>query len=271
MIELPMVFLAGILGSAHCLGMCGGFALSIGSGARNSAENLARQAAYGCGRIFTYTSLGAVAGFFGLWLTRRFPALTALPAVLAIAAGCLLAFQGAATVWQLTPPDRPWKRRLQRVIGRRAPSHPPRSPGNCPAQAQSLITQLFRGLLGARLTGPGGKPTGRLWHEACISTFLAGVLTGFLPCGLLYAMLAMAAKSQSLLGGAALMGVFGAGTLPAMTMTGMSGSLLALNTRIRLFQLAGWCVLFTGILTIARGIAFLPWFQASGATCPLCG
>ena len=31
--ELPLVFLAGVLGSAHCVGMCGGFALSIGMGA----------------------------------------------------------------------------------------------------------------------------------------------------------------------------------------------------------------------------------------------
>ncbi len=30
MIELPLVFLGGLLGSAHCVGMCGGFAVSIG-------------------------------------------------------------------------------------------------------------------------------------------------------------------------------------------------------------------------------------------------
>ena len=32
MIELPLVFLGGLLGSAHCIGMCGGFAISIGLG-----------------------------------------------------------------------------------------------------------------------------------------------------------------------------------------------------------------------------------------------
>ncbi len=32
MIELPLVFLGGLLGSAHCIGMCGGFAVSIGIG-----------------------------------------------------------------------------------------------------------------------------------------------------------------------------------------------------------------------------------------------
>ena len=32
--ELPLVFLAGVLGSAHCVGMCGGFALSSAWGPR---------------------------------------------------------------------------------------------------------------------------------------------------------------------------------------------------------------------------------------------
>ena len=46
MIELPLVFLGGLLGSAHCVGMCGGFALSIGLGARGFAANLGRQLIY---------------------------------------------------------------------------------------------------------------------------------------------------------------------------------------------------------------------------------
>ena len=37
MIELPLVFLGGLLGSAHCVGMCGGFAVSIGIGSRRIA------------------------------------------------------------------------------------------------------------------------------------------------------------------------------------------------------------------------------------------
>ncbi|MFN9955521.1 MAG: sulfite exporter TauE/SafE family protein, partial [bacterium] len=34
MIELPFVFLSGLLGSGHCLGMCGPFALAIGAAGR---------------------------------------------------------------------------------------------------------------------------------------------------------------------------------------------------------------------------------------------
>ena len=40
MIELPFVFLAGLLGSAHCVGMCGGFVLMIGAATSASAVDL---------------------------------------------------------------------------------------------------------------------------------------------------------------------------------------------------------------------------------------
>ena len=49
MIELPLVFLGGLLGSAHCVGMCGGFAVSIGLGSRGFAANLRRQVIYTAG------------------------------------------------------------------------------------------------------------------------------------------------------------------------------------------------------------------------------
>ena len=70
MIELPLLFTAGILGSTHCLGMCGPFALAIGSQAPGWKSNLLRQLVYSAGRIFTYASLGAMAGFGGWRLGR---------------------------------------------------------------------------------------------------------------------------------------------------------------------------------------------------------
>ena len=66
MIELPFVFLAGLLGSSHCVGMCGGFALTIGSAARLVRENLWRQTIYSAGRVFTYTWLGICAAYGGM-------------------------------------------------------------------------------------------------------------------------------------------------------------------------------------------------------------
>ena len=43
MIELPLYFLGGLLGSAHCVGMCGGFALIVGMGARKATASVMRR------------------------------------------------------------------------------------------------------------------------------------------------------------------------------------------------------------------------------------
>ena len=94
MIELPLVFMGGILGTAHCLGMCGPFALAIGSAASGWASALTRQTTYTAGRVFSYGVLGAAAGFCGTRLTAIAPALVNIPAMLAIIAGTLLLIQG---------------------------------------------------------------------------------------------------------------------------------------------------------------------------------
>src|SRR6516162_3919848 len=94
MIELPLIFLGGLLGSAHCVGMCGGFALTIGVGAPSFFSNLARQLAYTLGRVLTYSFFGVVAGYAGLWLSRKAGTLVNVQAGLSILAGSLLVFQG---------------------------------------------------------------------------------------------------------------------------------------------------------------------------------
>ena len=64
--ELPLILLGGVLGSSHCVGMCGGFALSIGATAPNVMQNLTRQLIYSAGRVFTYGFLGAAGRLRGL-------------------------------------------------------------------------------------------------------------------------------------------------------------------------------------------------------------
>lgn len=50
----------GLAGSGHCLGMCGGIAAALNLGGKRS---LAVTIAYHCGRILSYTLLGALFGF----------------------------------------------------------------------------------------------------------------------------------------------------------------------------------------------------------------
>lgn len=226
MIELPFVFLAGVLGSAHCVGMCGGFVVSIGTRTDRLAENLVRQSLYSVGRIFTYGTLGAAVAFGGYRLMQWN---SQIPSLLAIAAGLFLIVQGLFTTGVL-------RRRYLR------------SKSVC--LAGSFFSALFRG-------------NGRT------QAFLAGVMTGFLPCGLLYGMLAGAASTSNLVSGAVLMMAFGLGTVPVMMLTGSSGTVLSHVARKRLFWVAGWCVVATGVITLSRGVyAFAP--GADVAPCPFC-
>ena len=231
MIELPLVLVAGLLGSSHCIGMCGPFALTIGGTAPTLSANLTRQLLYSSGRIFSYSVLGAVVGFGGWRLAQAVPAIVNVPAILAIVAGFLLVWQGldAAGVF-------------------------PRK------QAASGTTPCLGG------TFLAGMLTGRHW----VDVFLAGLFTGLLPCGLVYAMLTLASSTSNVALGMATMAVFGLGTVPVMVATGCGGSLISLTARKRLFTLAAWCVVVTGVVSIGRGLFFLdlPWF--SGGGCPMC-
>jgi len=53
-----LIFLAGLAGSAHCLGMCGGFACALGSDPRGSVATVRRHLIYNLGRFSSYCFLG---------------------------------------------------------------------------------------------------------------------------------------------------------------------------------------------------------------------
>lgn len=231
MTELFLTFVGGALGSSHCLGMCGGFALALGAGSVGWRSNLLRQLVYSMGRIFTYAAAGAVAGYGGMRLGDKLPSTVPTQAVLALVAGVFLLYEGLrATGWW------PWRRKF---------SH-----GAC---------------LGPKFFGP--LLSGNTWG----GVFLAGVFTGFLPCGLVYAFLALASASQNLFLGAGRMAAFGLGTVPLMVAAGVGGAALGAAARKHLFRAAGYCVTLSGVISIARGISFLA--ALSGGThggCPLC-
>ena len=182
-IELPLVLAGGLLGSTHCLGMCGPFALMIGGAARGWRGNLARQLLYSAGRVFTYAWLGAAAGFGGMRLSQLAPAMVSVPALLAVGAGALLLYQGLASAGVL------------RRLGWR---------GASPCFGAAWLAAFLR----------DPRPVGVL---------LAGVFTGFLPCGLVYGFLALAGATANVLHGGLLMAAFGVGTAPMMTLAGLGG------------------------------------------------
>ncbi|MFK7820266.1 MAG: sulfite exporter TauE/SafE family protein [Planctomycetaceae bacterium] len=240
--QLPLVLLGGLLGSSHCIGMCGGFAMAVGFGSKTLRSNVTRQLTWSVGRIFTYSFGGAMCGFLGARLSGQF-SFASIQGVLAIAAGVLLVIQGLLSTGF-------FKRKLK--IGK-----------GCSISKFSWLLPIGR----LMKPSPDETRTGSRLGE----TFLAGVMTGFLPCGLVYAYLALAAATASLWWGLATMVAFGLGTVPIMVATGAGMSLMSIPARTRLFKVAAWCVLITGLLTIGRGAAAInvPAEQET-PSCPLC-
>lgn len=232
MIELPFIFVSGLLGASHCIGMCGPFAIAIGASCSSPRDALTRQCLYGVGRVFTYSGLGAMAGYLGLRFDQAGTRFVNGTALLACTAGVFLVYQGLATAG---------------VIRRRA------------AQGETICAAapLLRNFLTSRRRA---------------DVFVAGLFTGFLPCGLLYGMLALAAGTGSVSAGLTVMGVFGLGTMPLMTLTGFGGSLLQITTRQKLLKLAAWSVVIAGLMTFGRGVYQLNATSVSSASaaCPMC-
>lgn len=233
MFELPLVFVGGLLGSAHCVGMCGGFAVLLGAGTRSLGANVGRQLLYSAGRISTYAVIGAAVGYGGVRLTGLALPLINVQAVLSIIAGVLLVVEGLHAAGYLQR----WRTAS--------------TSAGCP----------FTGGLGSLLRSRGAS-----------AAFLAGVFTGFLPCGLVYAYLALATAAGGLWQGWLTMACFGAGTVPLMVLAGSGGSLLTVDSRQKVLRVAAICVVVTGLISLTRGAAALNATGAPGtaSACPLC-
>jgi hypothetical protein len=242
-ISLFPVFLVGLLGSVHCAGMCGGIvgALSFaGAPARPAAPAFpvpvrtvtaarGRQvAAYNLGRIASYMAAGALAGGLagGALSVARLPA---LQEAAYWGANLMLVALGLYLMdaW--------------RVLARLE-------------QGGQVLWRALQPLL--RKLGPPSTP-GRM--------FAAGVLWGWLPCGMVYSVLVSAMLAGSAAGGAAVMLAFGLGTLPALAALGLAGQeLRSYLARPAVRHGCGLAILAFGLLGLARAAGGLPpsWVHA---------
>jgi uncharacterized protein len=222
-----LLFLAGFAGSFHCIGMCGGFACALGADPRGAGATSVRHVLYNTGRLTTYCFLGGLAGGLGQAICtslglRSGPgtaflsvSLDAGQRALAVVAGLLMIIM-ALSFFGL----RGWHRVTSSF-------------------SSSTLVISLRSLLRT----PG--------HAAPLAF---GVLNGFLPCPLVYAMVAQAASTVDVLSGCLTMAVFGLGTFPAMLAMGGLGRLLAPRWRQRGVRLAGGFILALGLVTLSRGI-----------------
>ena len=222
-----LLFLAGFAGSFHCIGMCGGFACALGADPRGATATSVRHVLYNTGRLTTYCFLGVLAGGLGqaiytsTWtMSQRgvsflSESLNAGQRGLAVIAGLLMILM-ALSFFGL----RGW----HRVTG---------------SFGGSTLVISLRSLL----RKPG--------HAAPLAF---GVLNGFLPCPLVYAMVAQAASTADALSGCLTTAAFGLGTFPTMLAVGGVGRLLAPKWRQRGVRLAGSFILALGLVTLGRGV-----------------
>ena len=205
-------FAAGLLGGVHCAGMCGGIVAGLSSSARGPI--LARQLQFNGGRILSYAMAGAAAGLFGSLLQMAGPLLYVQAALFALA-NVLLVLLGLYVGG--------WGRAVLRL--------------------ESAGKFLWRRV----------EPVARRFFpvDTAGKAVAAGALWGWVPCGLVYSVLALALASGSAPGGAAVMAAFGLGTLPTLMAAGMGAQRLAAVRR------APWLRRSAGTLLVALGVVGL--------------
>ncbi len=207
----------GLFGGVHCIGMCGGIAGALShalpAAQRTRFPLLLTQLQYSVGRILSYAIAGAAAGALGQVLQRLLG--PSGGAVLRVVAGLLLVALGLyVSGW--------WRglAHLERAAGR----------------LWGAISPAARHLLAV---------------SSATRRILLGMLWGWLPCGLVYSMLASAVSSGNAATGAFLMTGFGIGTLPALLVTGSLAGRLTLFVRRRNARwAAGLLIMLFGIWTL---------------------
>ncbi|MGD8306356.1 MAG: sulfite exporter TauE/SafE family protein [Ignavibacteria bacterium] len=86
------------------------------------------------------------------------------------------------------------------------------------------------------------------------SMFLIGILNGFLPCGFVYIGLAGAIASGDAITGAAVMMMFGFGTVPAMFAASVFGKYINIGIRTKLRAATPYLAILLAIIFILRGM-----------------
>lgn len=177
---LVTVFVSSLIGSLHCVGMCGGLVTACVLGGCPAHTNARWRAltGYHIGRLVGYATLGGIAGVVGKGIDISGRAVGIEDAA-AICAGVVILLMGIEQFgWISFPKSQRLTRWLSRIVGLAA-----------------KFSSSTRGLY-------------------------FGCLTTFLPCGWLYAFVLMAAGMGGALQGALLMVAFWLGTVPALTAVG---------------------------------------------------
>lgn len=229
-ISLLPVFLVGLAGSVHCVGMCGGIVSAFSMAPARPAfpvavvtlaaprltDSAVRVAAYNTGRIASYATAGAIAGGLAGG-ARTLAGMAAWQGAAYFIANLILVMLGLYLMGAWSALAR--VEQLGQALWRRL--HP-------------LTSRILR-------------------IDSPFKMLALGALWGWLPCGMVYSVLLTAMLAGSVAGGASVMLVFGLGTLPMLLALGLAGARLrTLLQRPAVRAAGGLLVLAFGLLGMAR-------------------
>ncbi|MBK1849957.1 MULTISPECIES: sulfite exporter TauE/SafE family protein [unclassified Marinobacter] len=215
-LSYPSAFLIGLLGSTHCLAMCGGIsaslsmALPVGKGFRTRQSFLLL--AYNVGRIASYALIAALIALLSTTAANQW---AQLGMVLRSIAGLLLIAMGLSMGqwWQGI--------RYVERIG---------------APLWERLSPLSRRILPIHHAG---------------QALALGALWGWLPCGLVYSTLGWAALQPTVGSAALTMVFFGLGTLPSMLAAGYAASWInGLKSNQKFRKFTGALLILFGLWTL---------------------
>ncbi|MAO63816.1 MAG: hypothetical protein CL666_02325 [Balneola sp.] len=209
--ELWTGFTLGLLGSFHCIGMCGPIALSIPGQNSSKPAMLFRGVLYNSGRILTYAFLGFALGMLGMGAT-----IAGYQNVLSVVLGALI------VAFAVVP-----RIKLPGILTN--------AYQNFQSKISSTIATLFK-------------------KRSDSSSFLIGLLNGFLPCGFVVTALAVALVTETAMHSSIYMALFGLGTLPVMLFLNMAPGFISPKMRSKLRPFSTYFAIIIGLLLIWRGI-----------------
>ncbi|MDP3837810.1 MAG: sulfite exporter TauE/SafE family protein [Methylococcales bacterium] len=220
----PVAFLMGLFSSMHCIGMCGSIigtlTLSLSPDIRNNKVLLLPYVLnYNLGRITSYTLAGGLAGIIGVLMIMPFGEIHG-HRILQLLSALVMMSAGLYIAG--------WFPRF--------------------AYIEKMGVRFWKKI----------EPFGRKLIPVKTHTqaYLFGMVWGWLPCGLVYSALTLAATAGDVAKSALLMLAFGAGTLPAVMGVGIMTNILTRLSRTQRFkQLIG---LFMIVLAL---LAALPWLN----------
>ncbi len=214
--SLLAIFLTGLLGGVHCAGMCGGIVGAFSLQLPGSGPRLAYHLAANLGRVTSYVIAGMLVG--GLASASTFlPQLFPVEKLLYVLANLVLIALGLhlAGIW-----------------------------------SGVLVLEAAGGGVWKRLQ-PVFKKLVPI--QSVAQAFAAGMVWGWLPCGLVYSALIAALVSGSMQQGGLTMLAFGVGTLPNLLLMGVFASRLqSLFARRGVKLFAGLSIVALGVLGLLR-------------------